>query len=140
MPQVVIYADGRAAGTLRWRQEGLYTLFEAELPGLTGLRRLYVFGGGRRCCLGLMEPREEGLLLRRRYSRAEGQQLPEPIAYAATEPRARQTAPPAGPCLLRLEGKRYLALPCALRSARPGLRLFRWGGRDYLLFRWERPL
>ena len=136
MPEAVIYADGQAAGTLRWRQEGLYTLFEGELPGLTGLRRLYLFGGGRRCCLGIMEPRSEGLLLRRRYSRMEAKRLPAPIAYAATEPQARPM-PPAGACFLRVDGRRYLALPCALRADRPGLRLYRWAERNYLLFRWE---
>ena len=139
MPQVVIYADGRAAGTLRWRQEGLYTRFEAELPGFTDLRRLLVCGGGGRGSLGVMEPCPAGLRLLRRLSRLELGRLPDPIRYAAAEARERP-APPPGPCFLLLRGRRYLALPCALRRTRPGLRVFRWEGRDYLLFRWERPL
>ena len=140
MPELVIYADGRPAGKLRQRKEGLYTVFEASLPGLTGLRRLYVFGGGQRCCLGLLEPAPEGLRLRRRLSRLELKRLPWPIAYAATEPEARPAEAPPGPCFLNLEGRRYLALPCALRQERPGLRIWHRNGRSYLLFRWERPL
>ena len=85
MDAITIYEDGRPAGTLHRRQEGLYTVFEAALPWRAALTRLWVFGGGARFCLGVMEPRPDGLYLRRRYSRAELRKLPAPIEYAATE-------------------------------------------------------
>ncbi len=136
-----IFRDGRPAGSLQRRQEGLYTVFEAALPPREGLTRLYVCGAGARFCLGVMEPRPEGLRMRRRFSRAELRRLPEPIEYAAAEetpppPRRLKTQnSPAPPLLLTLDGVRYLALPCALRRSPPGLRLYSLAGRQYLLFR-----
>ena len=140
MEDIAIYREGRRVGTLRRYSEGLYTVFEARLPPQEGLQRLYVFGGGRRFCLGVMEPGPEGLSLRRRYSRAELKRLPAPIAYAALRPE--EGAPtvgetPPGPRFLTLEGRLYLALPCALRYKRPGLRLYSENGREYLLFLWN---
>ena len=143
MENIAIYREGRRVGTLRRYREGLYTVFEARLPAQEGLTRLYVFGGGRRFCLGVMEPGPAGLSLRRRYSRAELRRFPAAIAYAAL--REEEAAPgegetPPGPRLMTLEGRLYLALPCALRSNRPGLRLHQENGREYLLFLCHFPL
>ncbi len=145
MEQLRIDSGGRPAGRLEIRQEGLYTRFDAQLPPAEGLSRLYLFDAAGAClCLGVMEPRPGGRFLRRRLSRAELAPLRAPLSHAATEP-AGSTAAPAAPgggedgaaaLLLEREGRRYLALPCALRRAPPGLRLERIAGRDYLLFRY----
>lgn len=147
MDEVTIYEKGLPAGTLRRRQEGLYTVFEARLPPSGELTRLTVCGGGARFCLGVMEPRHEGRFLLRRYSRAALGKLPVPIEYASADgtrpappPTARRKVPPpltAPPraCVLTLSGARYLALPCALRRKVPGVRIVTLGGAEYLLFR-----
>ena len=49
-------------------------------------------------------------------------------------PRRGEFPSAPAPRILRLEGKRYLALPAALRRAPAGLRLRRVEGQDYLLF------
>ena len=150
---LTIYSRGRPAGRLTRRQEGLYTLFEARLPPAEGLSRLYLFdAAGHRLCLGVMEPRPGGRVLRRKLSRAALSPLTAPLSHASTEPGAPAPVPadgastPAqrtgcapgdGPLLLELEGRRCLALPCAPGlAARTGLRIRQIGGRDYLLFRY----
>ena len=150
---LTIYSRGRPAGTLTRRQEGLYTLFEARLPPAEGLSRLYLFdAAGHRLCLGVMEPRPGGRVLRRKLSRAALSPLTAPLSHAATEPGTLALSPASsapipeertgcapgdGPLLLELEGRRCLALPCAPGLAsRAGLRLHRIAGRDYLLFRY----
>ncbi len=152
-----IWQGGIRAGELTVRREGLYTVFEARLPPSRDLTRLWVAGGGRSACLGLMEPGEEGLRLCRRLSTAAQRDFPEPLEYACTEPPAEpggEEAEPereepageaeegllwfAGPdgSLSAYDGRgRLLALPAALRRVPPGARLARIQGREYLVFR-----
>ena len=86
---------GREAGALREEQSGLYTVFEASLtedPG--GLVRLYVHGGGESAYLGLMQPVNAGLFLRRRLSALERRRLPAVISFASDTPESAGEADP----------------------------------------------
>ena len=147
MDAITIYEDGRPAGTLRLRREGLYTVLEAALPPAPGLTRLWLCGGGERADLGVMEPRPEGRRFRRRYTRAALSALPSPMEYVVAAPRHCEAGahtgcgnprPPSPETsrVVTLDGARYLALPCQLRHPRPGLRIVTLDGRDYLLFRY----
>lgn len=78
-----IIIDGNAAGSLTVTEDGLFTVFEATLPGYEELLRLSVYGGGREGYLGVMQPWSGGLYLRRRLSRSELRRMPEVIEYAA---------------------------------------------------------
>lgn len=78
-----IIIDGNAAGSLTVTEDGLFTVFEATLPGYGELLRLSVYGGGREGYLGVMQPWSGGLYLRRRLSRSELRRMPEVIEYAA---------------------------------------------------------
>lgn len=78
-----IIIDGNAAGSLTVSEDGLFTVFEATLPGYGELLRLSVYGGGREGYLGVMQPWSGGLYLRRRLSRSELRRMPEVIEYAA---------------------------------------------------------
>lgn len=78
-----IIIDGNAAGSLTVTEDGLFTVFEATLPGYGELLRLSVYGGGREGYLGVMQPWSGGLYLRRRLSRSELRRMPEAIEYAA---------------------------------------------------------
>ena len=81
-----IRIGGEQAGTLRESVSGLYTVFEAELPGTPPrLLRLWVHGEGESACLGLMEPKDGGLFLLRRFSALERKKLPARIVYASEE-------------------------------------------------------
>ncbi len=154
--EIAIMEEGVRRGTMEIRGEGAYTRFEARCAPLPGLRRLYVFGGGARACLGVLAPEGGELRLRRRLSRAAMEGFPERIEFAVAAegappeegapPKgedAETDAPAAGAAWERRadgslvgeeEGRRLLALPCALRREPPGLRLREIGGRRYLVF------
>lgn len=78
---IPVYINQESVGTLSISQEGLYTVFEAEVPGGAGLVRLWAHGDGKSACLGVMEPRDGGLYLRRRLSRRELAAFPDPISF-----------------------------------------------------------
>ena len=144
--QYPIIHDGRRIGVLETRRDGAYTRFEARCAFLPGIRRLFLYGGGRSAALGVMQPEGGALVLRRRFSRAAMRAFPAPIEYAGFEEKTQTAAPPealraekktadAEPFYLTEEGVRYLALPCALRRAAPGARVRELDGRRWLLFR-----
>ena len=144
--QYPIIHDGRRIGVLETRRDGAYTRFEARCAFLPGIRRLFLYGGGRSAPLGIPQPEGGALVLRRRFSRAAMRAFPAPAEYAAFEGEAEAAAPPqpareekmtadAEPFYLTEEGVRYLALPCALRRAAPGARVRELDGRRWLLFR-----
>ncbi len=149
---VPIILNGRESGALELRRDGPFTLFEARCERQEGLTRLWVFGGGRRGYLGVMQPENGGLTLRRRLSRAAMRTFPDRIEYAGAESDAGRTAAkktatareregngwterPDG-SLVRTDGKeRWIALPCALRRDVRGTRVLSIGGRTFLVFR-----
>ena len=144
--QYPIIHDGRRIGVLETRREGAYTRFEARCVFLPGVRRLFLYGGGRSAPLGIPQPEGGALVLRRRFSRAAMRAFPAPIEYAGFEEKTQTAAPPealcaekktadAEPFYLTEEGVRYLALPCALRRSVPGVRVREIGEESYLLFR-----
>lgn len=142
-----IMEKGREIGRLLARQEGLYMVFEARLPGRTALTRLYLCGAGETRLLGVMEPGAGESRLCRRLSRRE---LPTAITHASTSPdewaenRGEAAAPlsdrqgwteGAGGILYHRREK-LLAIPAGLRRERQGLRLLHIGGKEYIVFRW----
>ena len=84
---ILVYINQQPAGTLTVSQDGLYTVFEAEAPGTGGLVRLWAHGEGKSACLGVMEPRDSGLYLRRRFSRRELAAFPGEIAFVSDRER-----------------------------------------------------
>ena len=80
---IPIYINRKEAGTLTITRDGLYTVIEAEVSGGKGLVRLWAHGDGESAYLGVMEPRDGGLYLRRRLSRRELAAFPDPIAFAS---------------------------------------------------------
>ena len=76
---------GEKAGTLRIEQQGLYTCMEVTAEAREGLLRIWVQGGGREACLGIMQPEGEGLSLRRRLSRRELAAFPQVIEQASDQ-------------------------------------------------------
>lgn len=149
-----VYIDGRRSGTLSESMEGLYTVFRADCPGCGGMIRLWLHGGGKSACLGLLVPDGDRLVLRRRLSRRERTAFPRTIELVSDQPRlTRAPAPPPPPpgpsrptaesggwqalgdgTLLAADGRR--AIPAALPPESPlAAHLMRIGGRDYLVFR-----
>ena len=76
---------GEKAGTLRVEQQGLYTCMEVSAGAREGLLRIWVQGGGREAYLGLLQPGEGGLYLRRRLSRRELAEFPQVIEQASDQ-------------------------------------------------------
>ena len=78
-----IFLSEEQAGTLTIARRGLYTGFYARCtdPGI--LVRLSVYGGGKEGYLGVMEPENGALTLRRQLSRSAMVSFPASIEYAA---------------------------------------------------------
>ena len=76
---------GEKAGTLRIEQQGLYNCMEVTAEAREGLLRIWVQGGGREAYLGVLQPGEEGLYLRRRLSRRELADFPQVIEQASDQ-------------------------------------------------------
>ena len=82
--EVPLYIHERKAGCLRIAQDGLYTRFEAELPGCAAeLVRLWAHGEGRDAYLGVMQPKDGGLWFSRKLSRRELAAFPESIKFVS---------------------------------------------------------
>ena len=87
-----IYLSGELAGTLSERRDGLYTVFSAHCPLRPGLHRLWLFGSGGRCYLGVLSPRGGELTLSRRLSNRSRAALPRDLTYAADRPMEKPGA------------------------------------------------
>ncbi len=74
---------GEAFGLLSVEKQGLYTVMEARAPEAEGLVRLWVQGEGKEAYLGVMQPCEGGLCLKRRLSRMEMAAFPGKIERAS---------------------------------------------------------
>lgn len=75
--------NGEEAGILHVERQGLYTCMEVRSGFREGLRRIWVQGGGQEAYLGLLQPAEGGLYLRRRMSRQEMRAFPQVIQQAS---------------------------------------------------------
>ena len=75
--------NGEETGILHVERQGLYTCMEARSVFREGLRRIWVQGGGQEAYLGLLQPAEGGLYLRRRMSRQEMRTFPQVIQQAS---------------------------------------------------------
>ena len=90
-------------------RDGLYTVIEAQLPGIyEGMHRLWLHGGGVSAYLGLMQPWSGGMYLRRKLSRQQMAAFPKNPEYASdcdsaglhnhnNEPETAPAAPPEAP-------------------------------------------
>ena len=79
-----VYINRKPAGTLTILRDGLYTVIEASAD-TQGLVRLWIHGSGKSVYLGIMEPKDNGLYLRRRLSRRELAAFPDPIEFASDQ-------------------------------------------------------
>ena len=91
---ILVYINQEPAGTLTVSRDGLYTVLEAEAAGRDGLVRLWAHGGGKSAYLGLMQPWNGGLWLRRRLSRRELAAFPDPIEFVSDRERDREAEQP----------------------------------------------
>ena len=83
---ISVYISQSPAGELTISQSGLYTVIEASADA-QGLVRLWAHGSGKSAYLGVMEPKDGGLYLRRRFSRRELAAFPDPIEFASDRER-----------------------------------------------------
>lgn len=82
--EIPLIIGGKEAGKLTVSKCGLYTVMEAALESAAPeIIRLWAHGGGHSACLGVMEPRDGGLRLRRRLTRLELRDFPEPIDFVS---------------------------------------------------------
>ena len=84
---------GEEAGRLHVEQQGLYTCMEVSAEAREGLLRIWVQGGGREAYLGVLQPEEGGLSLRRRLSRRELAAFPTVIEQASDQRLPPKEAP-----------------------------------------------
>lgn len=77
-----IILEGRQQGVLKVGQEGLFTVFEAHCPRRGGLIRLSVYGEGREGYLGIMQPLNGGLYLKKKLSRSRLSAFPDRLEFA----------------------------------------------------------
>ena len=84
--EVPLFICEKQAGNMRVTKSGLYTVFEAELPGhAEELVRLWAHGKGSSAYLGVMQPGEGGLCFSRKLSRRELSGLPEAIELVSDQ-------------------------------------------------------
>lgn len=101
MERWAIMAAGKDIGWLTSEREGLYTRFRGEAAWDGGILRLWVSGGGRQACLGVMVPDGTGRVrLDRKFSAADLRDFPTVIESAGPEPAACAPQPePEAPAL-----------------------------------------
>ena len=75
--------SGDTAGMLRVAQQGLYTCMVVSAGAREGLLRVWVQGEGSEAYLGILQPGEGGMYLRRRLSRRELADFPQVIEQAS---------------------------------------------------------
>ena len=130
-----VYIEGEEKGTLTVTQESLHLVFCAECEYTPKLVRLSVYGNGKSAYLGVMEPRGDRLILRRRKSRNELRGFPTPIEYAADKILEEKTddilwrKAPNG----TLVSEDYIAIPSSIRNPKNcDVRVI--DGREYIVF------
>lgn len=132
-----LYIDGKPKGTLTVTQEKLHLVFHAECEYTQRLIRLSVFGNGKSAYLGVMEPKNNKLVLCRRKSRSELKNFPTPIEYAAdreliADKKSDDTVwyeAPNG----TLSTKGLIAIPSDIRHPK-NCDIRRINGREYVVF------
>ena len=159
-----LFIGGEKRGILRMTQEGLYTVFEAELPGLQeGIYRISLHGGAEQAYLGILQPWSGGMYLRKKITRSERKKLPQSIEFASDEenckPGADQNFVAASPAcpwpapvpeesgllwfrredgsLVSHDGiSSLVALPAALRREQHSAVLRKIEDKEYIVFRY----
>ena len=105
-----IYDGREPVGTLSVRREGLYAVFRAELPLRDGLQRLWLCGGEKSVCLGVLQPADGRLRLEKRLSRASCAALPRPPLRAALQNTLPVPPPPGTPVRPQTRGAESVLL------------------------------
>ena len=80
---ISVYINQQPTGTLAVSRDGLYTILEVCVPAADGLVRLWAHGDGKTAYLGVMQPRDGRLVLRRRFTRRELMAFPDPIEFVS---------------------------------------------------------
>jgi len=80
-----VVIDGNEAGKLRVYKQGNKTVFDAFCRDISGIIRLSVYGCGREGYLGVMQPGNGGMHLRKILSPAELRRFPIKIEYAGVQ-------------------------------------------------------
>lgn len=132
-----LYIDGKPKGTLTVTQDKLHLVFYGECEYTQKLIRLSVFGNGKSAYLGVMEPKNNKLVLRRKKSRSELADFPTPIEYAAdrellTAKKSEDTIwceAPDG----TLSTNGFIAIPSDIRHPK-NCDIRRINGREYIVF------
>ena len=145
-----LLVDGKRAGTLDVREDGLFTVFDAHCEKKTGILKISVYGGGMEGYLGIMQPGHDGLYLRRRFSKAQMKDFPPKIEYAAPagtkiKSECKKSVQTQGlywyrysdGSLICRDGSGFIiALPARLKKPAPGAVLREIDGQLYMLFRY----
>ncbi len=88
-----IIIDGKETGRINVGREGLFWCFEASSETVSeGIIRLSVFGEGHEAYLGVMEPKESKLRLKKKLSRAAIADFPPSISHGGRQGEAGQEA------------------------------------------------
>ncbi len=150
-----VYINGRKAGVLSVRRDGLMTTFEADCEYAEGLLRLWVYGDGESLPLGVLRPEGGRLRLKKRFTKNELRRLsgnisragdeasrPEPEEVPQTATKAEEqllwVQTPKG-TLTAYDGERTLLAMPTLGRVRGG-RILVIGGRRYMVFESKRNL
>ena len=80
-----VILDGKNVGKLSISTAGGKTVFDAFCPGMTRLIRLSVYGCGREGYLGVMQPENGGMRLRKLMSTKELTGFPQQIDHAGCQ-------------------------------------------------------
>jgi len=89
-----IIINGKTRGKLMVWKKGNKTVFDASCPEAGGMIRLSVFGEGREGYLGVMQPINKGMHIRRVLSPAELRGFPCKIEYAGCRGAKMNNAQP----------------------------------------------
>lgn len=151
-----VYINGREAGKLTVRKEGLVTCFEADCEYAEGIIRLWVRGEGCSAPLGVLRPENGRLKLSKRFTKNQLRSFPKTVCRvgdkvataekasppecekASDAPRLLWVQTPHG-TLTAFDGENtLLAIPTAgkLRCGRT----ISIGGRPYMVFASKRNL
>lgn len=88
-----IIIDGRETGRINVDREGLFWCFDADSEMCDGMLRLSIYGEDGEGYLGVMEPRDGGLRLRKKLSRAGITAFPNNISHGGRQGEVQVEAP-----------------------------------------------
>lgn len=86
MEQLPIIINGQKCGTVRFRREGAYMICRGQASYTGDMVRLWIYGSGEPCYLGVLIPDGQGgAAVRKKFSLSDFARLPNPMEYCGTE-------------------------------------------------------